>query len=323
MFDAIGLRHTSGTSGQPLPEAVEIGLEQPAGFEFALLRMLGHQVGRPRCLSWPRRPTGTGGRLRSPGRAEGNRSASAGTTESHSPSAADRTTGACARSATSATLRSHPAPRRQLRADPAARRALRRARRARRLAAPGRRCSACCWGPATRYGVATSFLSISRSSAPISSSQTRLVALAEIPARHHPSSATGRQPQARPARGPGDPNRRRSPPTCNSYGFVQAPPTSVRTSKDANRDPSRGGCTRHGRSLMAHSAQPGAAAAAAKARTGQGQIGVFLLDHHEIVRRGVRELLEAEPDIVVVGEAGTAASALARIRGAAPGCGRA
>ena len=45
----------------------------------------------------------------------------------------------------------------------------------------------------------------------------------------------------------------------------------------------------------------------------QPGIGVFLLDDHEIVRRGVRELLEAEPDIKVVGEAGTAASALARI----------
>jgi DNA-binding NarL/FixJ family response regulator len=42
-------------------------------------------------------------------------------------------------------------------------------------------------------------------------------------------------------------------------------------------------------------------------------IGVFLLDDHEIVRRGVRELLETEPDIKVIGEAGTAASALARI----------
>jgi DNA-binding NarL/FixJ family response regulator len=40
---------------------------------------------------------------------------------------------------------------------------------------------------------------------------------------------------------------------------------------------------------------------------------VFLMDDHEIVRRGVRELLEAEPDITVIGEAGTAASALARI----------
>ena len=42
-------------------------------------------------------------------------------------------------------------------------------------------------------------------------------------------------------------------------------------------------------------------------------IAVFLLDDHEIVRRGVRDLLEAEPDIEVVGEAGTASSALARI----------
>jgi two-component system response regulator DevR len=33
------------------------------------------------------------------------------------------------------------------------------------------------------------------------------------------------------------------------------------------------------------------------------RIQVFLLDDHEIVRRGVRELLEAEPDIEVVGEA--------------------
>ncbi|HUY52643.1 MAG TPA: hypothetical protein VMV92_44230, partial [Streptosporangiaceae bacterium] len=46
---------------------------------------------------------------------------------------------------------------------------------------------------------------------------------------------------------------------------------------------------------------------------GRDQIGVFLLDDHEIVRMGVRDLLEAEPDITVVGEAGTAASALARI----------
>jgi DNA-binding NarL/FixJ family response regulator len=44
-----------------------------------------------------------------------------------------------------------------------------------------------------------------------------------------------------------------------------------------------------------------------------GGIRVFLLDDHEIVRRGVRELLETEPDITVIGEAGTAASALARI----------
>ena len=45
----------------------------------------------------------------------------------------------------------------------------------------------------------------------------------------------------------------------------------------------------------------------------QESIRVFLLDDHEIVRRGVRDLLEAEPDLTVIGEAGTAASALARI----------
>jgi DNA-binding NarL/FixJ family response regulator len=45
----------------------------------------------------------------------------------------------------------------------------------------------------------------------------------------------------------------------------------------------------------------------------ESQIRVFLLDDHEIVRMGVRDLLEAEPDISVVGEAGTASSALARI----------
>jgi DNA-binding NarL/FixJ family response regulator len=47
-------------------------------------------------------------------------------------------------------------------------------------------------------------------------------------------------------------------------------------------------------------------------------IRVFLMDDHEIVRRGVRELLEAEPGITVVGEAGTAASALARIPALVP-----
>jgi two-component system, NarL family, response regulator DevR len=44
-----------------------------------------------------------------------------------------------------------------------------------------------------------------------------------------------------------------------------------------------------------------------------GRIRVFLLDDHEIVRRGVRDLLESVPDLVVVGEASTAGEALARI----------
>src|SRR6188472_2846645 len=45
---------------------------------------------------------------------------------------------------------------------------------------------------------------------------------------------------------------------------------------------------------------------------------VFLLDDHEVVRRGVRDLLEAEDDISVVGEAGTAAEALARVPAVRP-----
>jgi DNA-binding NarL/FixJ family response regulator len=45
----------------------------------------------------------------------------------------------------------------------------------------------------------------------------------------------------------------------------------------------------------------------------QPQITVFLLDDHEVVRRGLRDLLAEEPDIDVVGEAGTVASALARM----------
>jgi len=47
-------------------------------------------------------------------------------------------------------------------------------------------------------------------------------------------------------------------------------------------------------------------------------IRVFLLDDHEVVRRGVRDLLNAEPDISVVGEAGTAAEALVRVEGTTP-----
>ncbi|MEV4061098.1 response regulator transcription factor [Nonomuraea dietziae] len=42
-------------------------------------------------------------------------------------------------------------------------------------------------------------------------------------------------------------------------------------------------------------------------------IRVFLMDDHEVVRRGVAALLESEDDIEVIGEAGTAESAIARI----------
>jgi DNA-binding NarL/FixJ family response regulator len=44
----------------------------------------------------------------------------------------------------------------------------------------------------------------------------------------------------------------------------------------------------------------------------QSPIRVFLLDDHEVVRRGLHDLLDAEPDIDVVGEAGDADHALAR-----------
>jgi DNA-binding NarL/FixJ family response regulator len=45
---------------------------------------------------------------------------------------------------------------------------------------------------------------------------------------------------------------------------------------------------------------------------------VFLLDDHEIVRRGLRELLDAEDDLEVVGEASTAEEALSRIPATRP-----
>ena len=48
------------------------------------------------------------------------------------------------------------------------------------------------------------------------------------------------------------------------------------------------------------------------------EIRVFLLDDHEVVRRGVADLLGAEPDLVVVGEAATAAEALSRVSAARP-----
>jgi DNA-binding NarL/FixJ family response regulator len=42
-------------------------------------------------------------------------------------------------------------------------------------------------------------------------------------------------------------------------------------------------------------------------------ITVFLLDDHEVVRLGLRQLLDGEPDVEVIGEASTAAQAVTRI----------
>jgi two-component system, NarL family, response regulator DevR len=44
-------------------------------------------------------------------------------------------------------------------------------------------------------------------------------------------------------------------------------------------------------------------------------IRVFLLDDHEVVRRGIGDLLEATGDFAVVGEAGTAEQAINRLHG--------
>jgi len=46
---------------------------------------------------------------------------------------------------------------------------------------------------------------------------------------------------------------------------------------------------------------------------GDRPIRVFLLDDHEVVRRGLHDLLESEGDIEVVGESGSVREAIARI----------
>jgi two-component system response regulator DevR len=47
-------------------------------------------------------------------------------------------------------------------------------------------------------------------------------------------------------------------------------------------------------------------------------VKVFLVDDHEVVRRGLIDLLGADPEVDVVGEAGSAAEAMARIPAAKP-----
>lgn len=49
-----------------------------------------------------------------------------------------------------------------------------------------------------------------------------------------------------------------------------------------------------------------------------GPIRLFVLDDHELIRRGIRELMEEEDDVEVVGEAATAEDALKRVTATRP-----
>ena len=53
--------------------------------------------------------------------------------------------------------------------------------------------------------------------------------------------------------------------------------------------------------------------AGAQAGDARKNIRVFVLDDHEVVRLGLKDLLDAEPDMEVVGEAATAESAVNRV----------
>ncbi len=52
--------------------------------------------------------------------------------------------------------------------------------------------------------------------------------------------------------------------------------------------------------------------------TTSDRVRIFLLDDHEVVRRGIRDLLESEPGLEVVGEAATAGEAVDAIVRLAP-----
>jgi two-component system, NarL family, response regulator DevR len=52
--------------------------------------------------------------------------------------------------------------------------------------------------------------------------------------------------------------------------------------------------------------------------SGRRKIRVFLLEDHEVTRQGLRMVLSAEPDIDVVGDAGSVASALVRLPAVRP-----
>lgn len=50
----------------------------------------------------------------------------------------------------------------------------------------------------------------------------------------------------------------------------------------------------------------------------EGSLRVVVVEDHELIRRGLRELLDAEEAIQLVGEAGEAAGALDLVRQASP-----
>ena len=56
----------------------------------------------------------------------------------------------------------------------------------------------------------------------------------------------------------------------------------------------------------------------AEADSDRGPIRVFLLDDHEVVRRGVADLVDAEPDMAVVGEASSSTDALSEVKRCTP-----
>ncbi|MDO5739605.1 MAG: response regulator transcription factor [Ornithinimicrobium sp.] len=53
-------------------------------------------------------------------------------------------------------------------------------------------------------------------------------------------------------------------------------------------------------------------------RQAPAPVRVYLLDDHELVRRGLHDLLSAEPDLEIVGESGSAVRAVAEIIALAP-----
>src|SRR6202048_5466890 len=64
---------------------------------------------------------------------------------------------------------------------------------------------------------------------------------------------------------------------------------------------------------MSHSAALVTDAYAQHRREGLAMVKGFLVDDHEVVRRGLVDLLASDPDLEVIGEAGSVAEAMARI----------